>query len=190
VSYGNGSFPFCVDLFFALSRNIFYWTLLFEKHGWCLIRNHNCLLFANTWLFGGPVRVAHLFSFLCCIVLFVFVMCLVPSGVRLSRWLPHRIFISILFTIDGLVYYLISKCWLRPSALFNRNHISGVIVGVLDSNAVDRVKPKTSGGGSRSTRREQPTMGNQLVNFIACGCEPSAPFFIYKVGREPSPYWW
>jgi hypothetical protein len=37
-----------------------------------------------------------------------------------------------------------------------------------------------SGGRSRSTRREPPTMGKQLVNFI--GCESSAPFFvIYKV---------
>ena len=34
-----------------------------------------------------------------------------------------------------------------------------------------------SGGGSQSTRREPPTMGNQLVNFITCGCESSAPFF-------------
>jgi hypothetical protein len=33
-----------------------------------------------------------------------------------------------------------------------------------------------SGGRSRSTRREQPTMGKQLVNFITCGCESSAPF--------------
>jgi hypothetical protein len=28
-----------------------------------------------------------------------------------------------------------------------------------------------SGGRSRSTRREPPTMGKQLVNFITCGCE-------------------
>ena len=33
-----------------------------------------------------------------------------------------------------------------------------------------------SGGGSRSTRREPPTMGKQLVNFITCGCESSALF--------------
>jgi hypothetical protein len=42
-----------------------------------------------------------------------------------------------------------------------------------------------SGGRSRSSRREPPTM--QLVNFITCGCESSAPFFvIYKAGREPT----
>jgi hypothetical protein len=41
-----------------------------------------------------------------------------------------------------------------------------------------------SGGGSRNTRREPPTMSKQLVNFITCGCESSAPFFvIYKTGR-------
>jgi hypothetical protein len=44
-----------------------------------------------------------------------------------------------------------------------------------------------SGGGSR---REPPTMGKQLVNFITCGCESSAPcFVIYKAGRETTPYW-
>jgi hypothetical protein len=43
-----------------------------------------------------------------------------------------------------------------------------------------------NGGGSRITRREPPTLGKQLVNFITCGCESSAPFFvIYKAGREP-----
>jgi hypothetical protein len=42
-----------------------------------------------------------------------------------------------------------------------------------------------SGGGSRSTRRELPTLGKQLVNFITCGCGTSAPFFvIYKAGHE------
>jgi hypothetical protein len=41
-----------------------------------------------------------------------------------------------------------------------------------------------SGGRSQSTRREPPTMGKQLVNFIICGCESSAPFFvIYKARR-------
>ena len=34
------------------------------------------------------------------------------------------------------------------------------------------------------------SMGKQLVNFITCGCESSAPFFvIYKAGREPTSYW-
>jgi hypothetical protein len=32
-----------------------------------------------------------------------------------------------------------------------------------------------SGGGSRNSRREPPTMGKQLVNFITCSCESSAP---------------
>ena len=48
-----------------------------------------------------------------------------------------------------------------------------------------------SGGRSRSTLREPPTIGKSLVNFITCGCESSAPFFvIYKAGRELTPYWW
>jgi len=36
-----------------------------------------------------------------------------------------------------------------------------------------------SGEGSRSTRREPPTMGKQLVNFITCGCESNAPFLTH-----------
>ena len=48
-----------------------------------------------------------------------------------------------------------------------------------------------SGGRSRSTRREPPTMGKQLVTFITYGYESSATFFVtYKAGREPRPYWW
>ena len=48
-----------------------------------------------------------------------------------------------------------------------------------------------SGGGSQSTRREPPTLGKQLVNFMTCSCESSASFFvIYKAGHEPTPYWW
>ena len=44
-------------------------------------------------------------------------------------------------------------------------------------------------GGSRSTRREPPTMGKQLMNFITCCYESSAPFFvIYKASREPTPW--
>ena len=42
----------------------------------------------------------------------------------------------------------------------------------------------TSFSGGRS-QREPPTMGKQLVNFITCGCESSAPFFVnYKAGRR------
>ena len=41
----------------------------------------------------------------------------------------------------------------------------------------------TSFSGGRS-RREQQTMGKQLVNFITCDCDSSAPFFvIYKAER-------
>jgi hypothetical protein len=45
-------------------------------------------------------------------------------------------------------------------------------------------------GRSRITRREPSTMGKQLVNFITCGYELSATFFvIYKAGHEPMLYW-
>jgi hypothetical protein len=36
----------------------------------------------------------------------------------------------------------------------------------------------------------RPWAAKQLVNFITCTCESSAPFFvIYKGGCEPTPYW-
>jgi hypothetical protein len=41
----------------------------------------------------------------------------------------------------------------------------------------------------KETRRNPPSMGKQLVNFITCGCESSALFFvIYKAGRETTPF--
>ena len=47
-----------------------------------------------------------------------------------------------------------------------------------------------SGEGNWSTRREPLTMGKQLVNFITCGSESSAPFFIiYKVELDSMLYW-
>jgi len=36
---------------------------------------------------------------------------------------------------------------------------------------------------SWSTWREPPTMGKQLVNFITCGCESSAPFLAHLTQR-------
>jgi hypothetical protein len=45
-----------------------------------------------------------------------------------------------------------------------------------------------SGGRSWSTRREPPTMGKQLVNFITCRCESSVPFLISKI-KCPELYW-
>jgi hypothetical protein len=35
-----------------------------------------------------------------------------------------------------------------------------------------------SGGRSRNTQREPPTMDKQLVNFVTCRCKSSAPFFV------------
>ena len=52
-------------------------------------------------------------------------------------------------------------------------------------------KHNSSGGRSRSIRREPPTMGGLATGkLITCGCKSSAPFLvIYKAGREPMPYW-
>jgi hypothetical protein len=42
-----------------------------------------------------------------------------------------------------------------------------------------------SGGRSRSTRRESPIMDKQLVNFITCVSESSAPFFLAHLAFRP-----
>jgi hypothetical protein len=61
---------------------------------------------------------------------------------------------------------------------------------VMKRNGENKKIKSDLGGRSRSTRREPPTMGKQLVNFVTCGCESSAPFFvIYKAGCKPTPYW-
>jgi hypothetical protein len=58
---------------------------------------------------------------------------------------------------------------------------------ILFCLSCDRKKSNTPGGGSR---REPSTKGKQLINFITCSCESSAPFFvIYQAGCEPTPYW-
>jgi hypothetical protein len=49
------------------------------------------------------------------------------------------------------------------------------------SNISGIVATSFSVGRSWSTHREPSTMGKQLVSFITCGCESSAPFsVIYK----------
>jgi hypothetical protein len=37
-------------------------------------------------------------------------------------------------------------------------------------------QPVLRGGRSRSTQKELPTMGKQLVNIITCGCKANAAF--------------
>jgi hypothetical protein len=60
----------------------------------------------------------------------------------------------------------------------SETHNSRLIDWILVFNATFSYIMATSfsGGRSRSTRREPPTMGKQLVNFITCGCESGAPF--------------
>jgi hypothetical protein len=49
------------------------------------------------------------------------------------------------------------------------------LTSLSNISAISR-RPDFSGGRSRSTRREPLIMGKQLVNFITCSCESSAPF--------------
>jgi len=55
--------------------------------------------------------------------------------------------------------------------------IFNLIFGVLTPlSAIFQLYHGLSGERSRSTRREPPTMGKQLLSFITCGCESSALF--------------
>jgi len=47
-------------------------------------------------------------------------------------------------------------------------------------------------GRTRGIRREPPTMGKQLVSWITCGCESSAPIFcnLQSRARTRAEYWW
>jgi hypothetical protein len=56
-----------------------------------------------------------------------------------------------------------------------------VVLSVTFNNisAIHLMATSCSGGRSRSTRREPPALGKQLVNFIICGCESSAPFLLF-----------
>ena len=50
---------------------------MYEYHGRCLIRSRNCLPFASPWVhprFFSGVRVAHLLSFLCCIIMCLYLL--------------------------------------------------------------------------------------------------------------------
>jgi hypothetical protein len=71
-----------------------------------IIRNRKCLPFPNTWLtpvFGG-ICVAHLFSFLCCVlVLFFFVLFLVPH----VDCVPVHSWLSLLFPLTS-IYFQVS----------------------------------------------------------------------------------
>jgi hypothetical protein len=81
------------------------------------------------------------------------------------------------FTIFGLTRFDLIDFWCFNATFSNISAISWQATSF-------------SSGRSRSTQREPPTMGMQLINFITCGCESSALFFvIYQAGREPMPYW-
>jgi hypothetical protein len=68
-----------------------------------------------------------------------------------------------------------------PTLTYNRFDLIWLIwfnvFNATFSNVSTIMATRLSGGRSRSTRREPPTMGKQLVNFITCGCESNAPFF-------------
>jgi hypothetical protein len=53
--------------------------------------------------------------------------------------------------------------------------------------SLDYIMATSFSGGSRSTLREPPTMGKQLVNFITCGCESSGPYLRSRTSHSLPP---
>ena len=94
-------------------------------------------------------------------------------------FLPERFFLSLKSSseIGKKKYGSIITCILKKFWCFIR---------LFQQNFSYIMATSFSVGGSRSTRREPPTMGKQLVNCITCGCESSAPFLWFtKPGANP-----
>jgi hypothetical protein len=93
--------------------------------------------------------------------------------------------------ISALKFYNASIIYANGDYNFNDLGKKKLWEELIKLNSFPLSATSFSGGRSQSTRREPLTMDKQLVNFITCGCESSAPFFvIYKARREPTPYWW
>ena len=71
---------------------------------------------------------------------------------------------------NPLEYYL--KSLLQSFQRNEKKNHNQIRIWILVFNATfsNIMGTSFSGGGSRSTRRESPTLGKQLVNFITCGC--------------------
>jgi hypothetical protein len=80
----------------------------------------------------------------------------------------------------ALYFLFLFSCFVRFGAIYG-TLCSGRLLWCFNAtfNNISPIsrRPVFNGGGSRSTRREPPTMGKQLVNLITCGCESSAPIF-------------
>ena len=101
----------------------------------------------------------------------IFFKCLVPRLDKQKRLLITRgtfvcmniILIVKCYITNNSILYLIDWFVLLNATFSNISAISWRLVLVTS-------------GRSRSILREPPTMGKQLVDFITCGCESSAPF--------------
>ena len=88
-------------------------------------------------------------------------------------WTVYKCITGILYVIMSIIVHdlaLMTYC---------TNKIDWLIFGVIthfQQYFSYIMATSFSGGRSRSTRREPPTMDKQLVIFITCGCESSDPF--------------
>ena len=92
---------------------------------------------------------------------------------------------SIILQLYSFLDYFVNRLMNSYEIYDLIDFISLLVFNATFSNISAIMATSFSGGRSRSTRREPPTMGKQLVSLITCCCESSAPFFvIYKAGRE------
>ena len=75
---------------------------IYVLHGGCLIRSRNCLPFASIWVhpgFDGQVRVNHIFSFLYCLIVCLYVLI---SVLWCPLPFPHKNDVRFVFTSSCL----------------------------------------------------------------------------------------
>ena len=111
----NGFFPL-LRRFFLYHRQNFYRGL---------IRNRNCLSFLHEYCVHSRyfvwVRIAHLFSFLCCVCFFfIFVLCFMPNVAHECLWIIHSC--SMLpMNVSGLSILALYRPWMSVDCPFLLN---------------------------------------------------------------------
>ena len=94
------------------------------------------------------------------------------AGFELTTLVVPEILVNWYILKTGLNFTISTNIWLNPKM------IDLIWFLVFNANFSYIMATSFSGGSSRSTWREPPTMGKQLVSFITCDCESSAPFFV------------
>jgi hypothetical protein len=108
------------------------------------------------------------------------------SNFSAISWREQVIFTEIIMMCDKVSQLLAHGRWFSPgtpassATKTGRHDIAEILL---------KVALKTKNQSINHSKYILKFSEMQLVNFITCGCESSAPFFaIYKAVREPTPY--